>query len=246
MKADRGNCKILLRQINNAIRIFIFTLVTDQKQSRMKIYKLTYNPFQENCYVLVDEDNNGIIIDPGCYVKEEQDHFLDFLNSYKIKPIVLLNTHGHIDHIMGNAFVKRNFDVDLYLHKEDLFLLEGAGQSAHLYGLNAFEPSPTPDQWLEDGQKLKFGSIELEVIFGPGHAPGHVAFYCEKEGIVINGDILFQGSYGRVDLPGGDFATLKKTITERMFKLPDNTVVYTGHGPETTIGVEKQGNPILM
>lgn len=212
----------------------------------MRIYKLTYNPFQENTYILANTDNTCVIIDPGCYFPQEHEHFLGFIESENLKPIALLNTHAHIDHIMGNHLVLKHFDIDYYLHKEDLFLLEGAGQSASLYGLNQFIPSPAPTKWLEDGQQLIFGEIELKVLFGPGHAPGHVAFYNEKEKVLINGDILFQGSYGRVDLPGGDFATLKKSITEVLFLLPDDTVVYTGHGPETTIGAEKKSNPILF
>lgn len=190
----------------------------------MKIYKLTYNPFQENTYVLADEQNNCVIIDPGCYHREEKEHFLQFIEENNLKPLALLNTHAHLDHIMGNHLIKEQFNVDLYLHKADLFLLHGAEQSAHLYGLKEFIPSPEPDQFLEEGQLLKFGTIELEVIFGPGHAPGHVAFYNKSEQFVINGDILFQGSYGRVDLPGGNFEELKKTITEKMFLLPDETV----------------------
>lgn len=211
----------------------------------MQIVKLTYNPFQQNGTVVIDDQRNCVIIDPGCYFREEKEHFKNFFSSNDLKPLALLNTHGHIDHIMGNHLVKELFDVDLYLHKEDLFLLEGASKSAHLYGLNEFVPSPLPDKELIDGQKLKFGGIEFEVIFGPGHAPGHLAFYNENEKVVINGDILFQGSYGRVDLPGGNFETLKHTITQRMFKLPDDTLVYCGHGPETTIGAEKKTNPIL-
>lgn len=211
----------------------------------MQIVKLTYNPFQQNGTVVIDDQRNCVIIDPGCYFREEKEHFKNFFSSNDLKPLALLNTHGHIDHIMGNHLVKELFDVDLYLHKEDLFLLEGASKSAHLYGLNEFVPSPLPDKELIDGQKLKFGGIEFEVIFGPGHAPGHLAFYNENEKVVINGDILFQGSYGRVDLPGGNFETLKHTITQRMFKLPDDTLVYCGHGPETTIGAERKSNPIL-
>jgi glyoxylase-like metal-dependent hydrolase (beta-lactamase superfamily II) len=211
----------------------------------MQVYKLTYNPFQENMYVISDEHKNCVIIDPGCYFREEEKHLLDFLKEYQLKPVALLNTHAHLDHIMGNQFVKQHFDIDLYLHPDDKPTFAMAEKSAQLYGLDQFKTSPEPDKWLEDGQKLQFGEISFEVILGPGHAPGHVAFYNAENKFVINGDILFQGSYGRVDLPGGNMAQLKKTITERMFTLPDDTVVYTGHGGETTIGAEKQSNPIL-
>ena len=212
----------------------------------MNVHKITYNPFQENTYIVSDDKNNCVIIDPGCYFREEKEHLLNFIQQQNFKPLALLNTHAHIDHIMGNAFVKEKFNVDLYLHKDDLFLLKGASQSAHLYGLNEFIASPEPDQWLEDKQTIQFGDITFDVILGPGHAPGHLAFYSASEKFVINGDILFKGSYGRYDLPGGDFSTLKKTITEKMFALPEDTLVYTGHGPETTIGEEKRTNPILL
>jgi hydroxyacylglutathione hydrolase len=211
----------------------------------MQVYKLTYNPFQENMYVISDEHKNCVIIDPGCYFREEEKHLLDFLKEYQLKPVALLNTHAHLDHIMGNQFVKQHFNIDLYLHPDDKPTFAMAEKSAQLYGLDQFKASPEPDKWLEDGQLLEFGSLTFEVILGPGHAPGHVAFYNAEKKFVINGDILFQGSYGRVDLPGGNMAQLKKTITERMFTLPDDTVVYTGHGGETTIGEEKLSNPIL-
>lgn len=210
----------------------------------MKIYQFTYNPFQENSYVLADEDNNCVIIDPGCYEAEEEKQFLHFFEENNLKPLALLNTHAHLDHIMGNQIVKENFDIPLYLHKEDLFLIEGGEKSANLYGLHKFKNSPLPDIFLNDGDQLKFGQITLDVIFTPGHAPGHVVFYNKENEVVINGDVLFQGSYGRVDLPGGDFNTLKNSINEKMFKLPDNTKVLTGHGSPTFIGKEKETNPI--
>jgi glyoxylase-like metal-dependent hydrolase (beta-lactamase superfamily II) len=133
----------------------------------------------------------------------------------------------------------------LYLHEADVVTLQMGGRSAQLYGLNLFEDSPLPDVYIKEGEILKFDGISFHVIFGPGHAPGHVAFYSPEDNLVINGDILFKGSYGRVDLPGGSLTELKHTITQKMFALPDNTLVYTGHGDETTIGEEKQSNPIL-
>lgn len=210
----------------------------------MQIYKLTYNPFQENTFVVVDEDNQCVIIDPGCYFKEEKKHFLDFLSSKKLIPKALLNTHAHLDHIFGNSFILENFDIPYYLHKLDLPLLAMSEKSAQLYGMDGFIPSPEPTNYLKEGETLSFGKIQLDVLFGPGHAPGHVAFYNAKENMLINGDILFQGSYGRVDLPGGNMEDLKHTITSKLFKLPDETTVFCGHGGETTIGQEKKSNPI--
>ncbi|HLW39185.1 MAG TPA: MBL fold metallo-hydrolase [Brumimicrobium sp.] len=211
----------------------------------MKVIKFTFNPFQENTYLVTDDKNNAVVIDPGCYFEEERQLFRDYIHQHKLNVLALLNTHGHVDHIMGNAFVKKEYNVDLYLHEADVPTLMMGERSAQVYGLHLFENSPLPDQFLREGDLLTFGDITFEVIFGPGHAPGHVAFYNEKEKYVINGDILFRGSYGRVDLPGGDINQLKHTITEKMFSLPDDTLVYTGHGPETTIGEEKNSNPIL-
>ena len=211
----------------------------------MQIVQFTFNPLQENTIVVVDANRNAVIIDPGCYFREEKEHLANFIAKNELKVLALLNTHAHLDHIMGNAFVKEKYGVDLYLHKLDIPTLQMGEQSAHVYGLDQFESSPMPDKYLEDGQTIKFGDISFDVIFGPGHAPGHVAFYNKEQGVLINGDILFKGSYGRVDLPGGNFEQLKDSITQKLFKLPEETVVYCGHGPQTTIGAEKSSNPIL-
>ena len=211
----------------------------------MQIVQFTFNPLQENTLVVVDANKNAVVIDPGCYFREEKEHLANFIAKNELKVLALLNTHAHLDHIMGNAFIKEKYGVDLYLHELDIPTLKMGEQSAHIYGLDQFESSPLPDKYLEEGQKLKFGDISFDVIFGPGHAPGHVAFYNEEQGILINGDILFKGSYGRVDLPGGNFEELKHSITQKLFKLPENTIVYCGHGPQTTIGAEKGSNPIL-
>lgn len=210
----------------------------------MHIHKFTFNPLQENTLVVTDDDKNCVIIDPGCYFQEEKDALKKFVSDDGLNVLALLNTHAHLDHIMGNAFVKRTFDVDLYLHKEDVVTLNMGDQSAQVYGLDLFETSPQPDKFMSEGDRIVFGGISFDVIFGPGHAPGHVAFYNKDEKVLINGDILFKGSYGRVDLPGGDFQTLKHSIQDKLFHLPDDTLVYTGHGPETTIGAEKSSNPI--
>lgn len=210
----------------------------------MEIHKFTFNPLQENTLVVNDDEKNCVIIDPGCYFQQEKEFLKNFIESNGFNVRALLNTHAHLDHIMGNAYVKRTFNVDLYLHREDVVTLNMGDQSSQLYGLDQFETSPQPDHFMNEGDHLEFGNIVFDIIFGPGHAPGHVAFYNKAEKVLINGDILFKGSYGRVDLPGGDFQTLKNTIQNKLFKLPDDTLVYTGHGPETTIGEEKNSNPI--
>jgi len=211
----------------------------------IQIKKLTFNPFQENTYILYDETKSCVIIDPGCYTKEEQQALLDFITTNNLKPVRLLNTHCHIDHVLGNYFVSQTFNLPLEIHKEDLTTLNSVSTYCHLYGFDAYELSPEPSSFLKEGDKIIFGNSELDVIFCPGHAPGHVVFYNSTQKFVINGDVLFQGSFGRVDLPGGNLQTLKTSITQKMFALPDDTVVYTGHGGETTIGTEKIYNPIL-
>jgi glyoxylase-like metal-dependent hydrolase (beta-lactamase superfamily II) len=208
------------------------------------VEQFTFNGFQENTYVLFDDNGKGLIVDPGCYERQEESDLLAFIEQRQIEIVAVLNTHAHIDHILGNQFVTSHFGVDLYLHEKDLNTLRSVESYAHVYGFNAYKVSPEPTQFLEDGQLLSFGEIELKVLFTPGHAPGHVVFYCEKGKFVINGDVLFQGSFGRVDLPGGDLETLKKSIFNIMFKLPEETVVYCGHGPSTTIGQEKRSNYI--
>lgn len=211
----------------------------------MEIVKFIFNPIQENTYLVTDSNKNTVIIDPGCYFEEERQLMRDYIAKNELQIKAILNTHAHLDHIMGNAFMKREYDVDIYLHEKDISTLKMAEMSAQMYGLNDFDPSPEPDVFIKEGETLTFGDLSFYVIFGPGHAPGHVAFYNEKEGVIINGDILFKGSYGRIDLPGGNFQDLKQTITQKMFVLPDDTLVYTGHGEETTIGEEKKNNPIL-
>jgi glyoxylase-like metal-dependent hydrolase (beta-lactamase superfamily II) len=209
-----------------------------------KIQVFTFNPFQENTYVVYNAQKEAVIIDPGCYFKEERTALQTFIEEHDLAVLALLNTHCHLDHIFGNAFVLRTWSVDFYAHELDLPTLRMAENACKLYGLNEYDPSPEPTHFLQDKQTISFGSISFEVIFAPGHAPGHVAFYSAENNILIGGDILFEGSYGRTDLPGGDAQTLKKSILERIFPLPESTYVLSGHGNYTTIGAEKKGNPI--
>ena len=212
----------------------------------MTVKAFTFNPFQENTYVVYTNEGDAVIIDPGCYEREEKESLSAFIAEKKLNVQALLNTHCHIDHVLGNAYVLETYPVDFYMHKEDLVTLNAVGSYAHLYGFPAYEKSPEPTKFVSDKEVLNFGSLSFQVIFGPGHAPGHVAFYNEKERIFMGGDILFQGSFGRVDLPGGDIEILKKTIHSRVFTLPDETQVYPGHGPSTTVGIEKKNNYILQ
>ena len=213
---------------------------------KLFIQKFTFNPFQENTYVVYSESKDAVIIDPGCYDTHEQDTLRSFIEREGLTVQALLNTHAHIDHVLGNAWVKQRYGVDYYLHPMDLQTLRAVSSYAHLYGFPRYNTSPEPDHLLEAGQTLRFGTIEFDVLFTPGHAPGHVVFYNATNNLLINGDVLFQGSFGRIDLPGGDLETLKRSIHTILFELPDETVVYCGHGPETTIGAEKMTNYILQ
>ncbi len=210
----------------------------------IEIKKFTFNPFQENTYVLYDETKSCVIIDPGCYEKHEKDKLSQFIESKGLIPKKLLNTHGHIDHVLGNYFVAQTYQIELFAHENIVNQLAAIPNYSQMYGFNAYELSPEPTEYLKEGDTITFGNSKLEVLFCPGHAPDHIVFYSKEQNFVINGDVLFKGSFGRIDLPGGNFETLKKSILEKMFKLPAETTVYTGHGDETTIGVERETNPI--
>jgi glyoxylase-like metal-dependent hydrolase (beta-lactamase superfamily II) len=211
----------------------------------MHIHKFIFNDFQENTFVISDEQKNCVIVDPGCYYPEERSELEQYILQNNLRPLALLNTHCHIDHILGNAWVVEKFGVPFYMHEADLVTLNAVPNYAPMYGFVGFEPSPQPTHLINHGDFLEFAQLRFEVLFGPGHAPGHVAYYSKENGVVINGDILFKGSFGRYDLPNGSLSTLKSTIIDVMFNLPNETIVYCGHGPETTIGTEKFTNPIL-
>lgn len=210
-----------------------------------KVKKFTFNPFQENTYLLYT-DKIGVIIDPGCSTSSERAELSNFIEDKNLEVKALLNTHCHIDHVFGNEYIIRKYGVDFYAHHYELPVLEAAERTANMYGIEGFVNSPLPTKFIEDGDVLKFGDIALTVIFGPGHSPGHVAFYNLESDRIFSGDILFKGSFGRVDLPGGDLETLKNTIKSRFFTLPENTIIYSGHGDETSVGEEKLTNYILQ
>lgn len=209
----------------------------------MIVETFTFNAFQENTSV-VYQGTDAVIVDPGCYDRSEQLALKQFVTEKGLTVRAILNTHCHLDHIFGNAFCVDTFQVDLITHKDEMFTLGLAERSAQMYGFPGFEPSPDPNRFVVDHERIQFGALEFQVIFAPGHSIGHIAFYNEAHKVLIGGDILFKGSFGRTDLPGGSMEILKKSIHERMFTLPDDTVVYPGHGPATTIGEEKRTNYI--
>jgi glyoxylase-like metal-dependent hydrolase (beta-lactamase superfamily II) len=208
----------------------------------LEVKSFVFNPFQENTYVLYDETNQCVIIDPGCFEKEEKEELVDFIEHNSLQVMMLLNTHGHIDHVLGNAFIKERFNVKLYIHPTDEATLLAAKAYASNYGFHQYQEA-TPDAYLEEGDEVSFGNQTLRVLFVPGHAPGHIAFYHSKDKVLLGGDVLFYNSIGRPDLPGGNLETLIDSIHQKLFVLPDETVVYPGHGPQTTIGYEKKTNP---
>ncbi|NOQ73679.1 MAG: MBL fold metallo-hydrolase [Crocinitomix sp.] len=211
----------------------------------IQIAKFTFNPFQENTFILSDETKECVIIDPGCQTKEEKETLSNYISEKGLTPVRLLNTHCHVDHVFGNYYVSKKYNLPVEANELDLPTLKMVPQACMMYGIKEFELSPEPTVFLNEGDVVTFGNSKLDVIFTPGHAPGHVVFYAAEDGFVVNGDVLFLGSHGRTDLPGGDHQTLKKSIIEKMFVLPDETIVLSGHGSETTIGQERHSNPIL-
>ncbi len=206
------------------------------------IQSFVFNAFQENTYIISDKTNECVIIDPGCYDDHEKKELADYIQDHQLNVQMLLNTHCHIDHILGNDFVKQKYGTKLYIHKTEEFVLNAQKILAPHYGFNRYQEA-TPDGYLAEGDVIEFGLQKFSVLFVPGHSPGHIAFYNEKEKVVLAGDVLFQNSVGRTDLPGGNHNTLVNSIHKKLFTLPDEVTVYPGHGGETTIGVEKRTNP---
>lgn len=210
----------------------------------LRITGFTFNPFQENTYVLHNEQGACWIIDPGMFNADEEKVLLDFLTREKLRPRQIINTHTHIDHILGIHGLKTKFRLPFGMHEDDLPILRNAAGSAMMFGLPAFA-APQADFYIQAGATLNLGQDTVEVRLAPGHSPGSIVFYYPQGGFVVAGDVLFQGSVGRTDLPGGDFSTLSNSIQQQLYTLPDDTLVYPGHGPATTIGKEKRSNPFV-
>lgn len=211
----------------------------------MNIKIFTFNQFFENTFIISDSTNECIIIDPGCYDKNEKQILQDYILSNNLVPTRLINTHCHIDHILGNNFVSKTWDLELEIHHKDINLLKNSKDIADLYGFVNYEKSPITNKFLVEGDIIEFGKSNLEVLFTPGHAPGHISLYSKNENFIISGDVLFNNSIGRTDLPGGNYNTLIDTIKSKLLCLDDSTVVYCGHGPSTTVGKERINNPFL-
>ena len=211
----------------------------------IQVHSITFNPFEENTYFIIAPNKDCIIIDPGCFDERERKELTDFITNNQLKPVRLINTHCHIDHILGNAFVAEQYNLGLEIHEGEIPVLKAGMTIAGMYGI-PYTPSPEPVSFLAAGDVRTLGDLEMKVLFTPGHSPASICLYNEKDRWVIGGDVLFYESIGRTDLPGGDFNTLIESIRTQLFTLPDDVVVFPGHGPETRIGFEKMFNPFLQ
>lgn len=210
----------------------------------MKVHCFTFNDFSENTYILYDDTKECIIIDPGCNSKEERKTLEQFVQDNQLKPVHLINTHCHIDHILGNKFISETYNLRLTAHKKETPVLQVGVHTAMMYHIN-YEPSPEIQIFIDEGDQIKFGKSYLDILFTPGHSPASISLLSKENNILIAGDVLFQGSIGRTDLPGGNFEILTRVIRSKFFTLPDDVAVYPGHGSPTTIGIEKRTNPFF-
>jgi len=211
----------------------------------MKIKTFTFNPIQENTYLVYDETNEAVVIDAGCVSEIEKRALKNYIEDNELTLKRVLNTHLHFDHQFGNKFLYNTFGIKPEAGKEDEYLLENVIAQTQSFGMAVDEEAQPLGGYITDNQEIKFGNTTFKAFHVPGHSPGSMAFYDEKEGVLFAGDVLFRASIGRTDLPKGDYATLIHSITDKLLPLPDSTVVYSGHGPATTIGFEKKNNPFL-
>ncbi|MDY0253365.1 MAG: MBL fold metallo-hydrolase [Tenuifilaceae bacterium] len=203
-----------------------------------------FNPFQENTYIVYDETKACIIVDAGCHSTDEQDELVNFIETNGLKPKLAVNTHGHVDHILGSAFVKKRYGINIAGNPEDLPLIQMAPTQALMYGLT-IDDVPSIDENLNDDDVVAFGNTKLQVIHTPGHSLGSICLHNEDKGYLLSGDTLFRGSIGRTDLPGGNYDRIIESIKNKLLSLNSDTKVYPGHGEASSIGWEKSNNPFL-
>ncbi|MEO0468746.1 MAG: MBL fold metallo-hydrolase [Bacteroidota bacterium] len=211
----------------------------------LTIESFSFNPYQENTFVVSDESGACIIIDPGCYDQQERDLLMNYIAYNELKVEQLLNTHGHIDHMLGNRFVKEKYNVPFITHELVIPELEATQTYGAMFGIQA-DPSPAPDRLVQEGDVIEFGETRLEVLFTPGHSAGHISFFHAASNDLFSGDVLFYGSIGRTDLPGGSYPVLMESIFEKILPLGDEVNVHCGHGPATTIGQERKNNQFIL
>ena len=203
-----------------------------------------FNPFSENTYIVQAPDGTCAILDPGCYQAAERSELESYIRINGLTPVLFFNTHCHLDHVFGNNFVHQTWNLPLHLHANEQPVLDYASVAGTMYQVPC-ENYVGSSQYLQAGDRWKLGGEEVVCLFTPGHSPGSLSFYAPQSGWVISGDVLFQGSVGRTDLPGGNMEQLMQSIREQLYVLPDETIVYSGHGPATTIGAEKKSNPFV-
>ncbi len=210
----------------------------------IQVQVITLNPFGVNGYIVYDETLEAILVDVACNSRQEEKLVIEFIGQQGIKPVAIINTHGHLDHICGNNFLSVHYNIPVWMHTEDNFLVQTSLIHARMYGFEMQQPT-LPDHRLDDTEVFRFGNSELQVLHVPGHSPGSIALYSEAGQFVITGDALFAGSIGRTDLPKGNYHSLIESITSKLLVLPDNTQVLPGHMESSTIGNEKTHNPYL-
>jgi hydroxyacylglutathione hydrolase len=211
----------------------------------MQVKLLTFNPFQENTILIYDETGECAIVDPGMLTSDEEDLLKETIQTLGLKPVRLLQTHLHLDHVFGTGCVADHYGLKPEAHEADLPFIARHKEYARSFGVEVAANPPAPEVFLKDGDEVSFGNTMLQVRHIPGHSPGGIVFYNEKAGVVIAGDALFSGSVGRSDLPGGNHEQLISAIQKQLMTLPDEVLVYPGHGPQTTIGQERNSNPYL-
>lgn len=208
------------------------------------IHHFTFNPFQENTWLIWNDAKDCLIIDPGCYSSSEKQELKAFIEANKLKPIRLINTHCHIDHVLGNPFVHKTYGLQPEIHPSDKFILDHVEQYGKMWNINS-DVQPEPICNLDKETEITLGDETLEIVYTPGHAPGEVSLISHKHKFVIAGDVLFRESIGRTDLPGGNIDTLITSIKEKLMILEDDYAVHCGHGPSTTVGHERKHNPFF-
>lgn len=210
----------------------------------LTVQLFTFNPVQENTYILYNEKGDCCIIDPGCYFAAEEKAITDFISTSGLKPVLLLNTHCHLDHIFGNRFIHKTYGLTLHIHRLEKPVLDNGPASGQMWQL-PFDNYDGELNFIKEDEEIRIGDDVLHVLFTPGHSPGSVSFYNKEEKFIISGDVLFNGSIGRTDLPGASFATLEESIRTKLYTLPEDVIVYPGHGDSTTIGDERKTNPFV-
>lgn len=210
----------------------------------LNVHFFTFNPFDENTYIISNHKKECWIVDPGMYEQRETDAFISFIEKQQLNPVAIINTHAHLDHIFGVEVLKTKYNIPFGIHEQELPVLQRGQETAAMFGMK-MGSVPVADFYIPHGMPLQLGDDNVSVFLTPGHSPGSISFYNAEGGWVIAGDVLFNGSIGRTDLPGGDFDTLIASIRTHLFKLPDDTTVLSGHGPSTTISNEKRYNPFI-